>query len=70
MPEQVRFKTNHSTQHQLLCVVKSLNENLNMSTPAPAIFLDAAKAFDKVWRKSLSYLQTSSAWYLMPDLYT
>lgn len=45
----------HSTQHQLFHVLEFLSEKLSIKIPAAAIFLDVAKAFDKVWQESLIY---------------
>lgn len=55
IPEQFGFRAQHSTSHQLLRVVEFLSANLNDSNPAAAVFLDVAKAFDKVWHTGLIY---------------
>lgn len=55
MPEQFGFRHKHSTLHQLLRVTEFLSEKLKARVPAAAVFLDIAKAFDKVWHEALIY---------------
>lgn len=53
MPEQVGFRAKHSNQLQMIRVVGFFSVNLDTNTPVVAIFLEVAKAFDKVWYKAL-----------------
>ncbi|GJQ76809.1 hypothetical protein Trydic_g15017 [Trypoxylus dichotomus] len=39
----------HSTSHQMLRIVEQIKEGFNLREYTGAIFLDIAKAFDKVW---------------------
>ncbi|GBM90089.1 RNA-directed DNA polymerase from mobile element jockey [Araneus ventricosus] len=53
IPEQFGFTPQLSTTHQLLRVVEHINEGKNSNLATAAIFLDIAKAFDKVWIEGL-----------------
>ncbi|GBM71825.1 RNA-directed DNA polymerase from mobile element jockey [Araneus ventricosus] len=53
MPQQFGFTPQLSTTHQLLRVVEHINEGKNSNLATAAIFLDIAKAFDKVWIEGL-----------------
>ncbi|GBN76844.1 hypothetical protein AVEN_235693-1 [Araneus ventricosus] len=53
MPQQFVFTPPLSTTHQLLRVVQHINEGKNSNLATAAIFLDIAKAFDKVWIEGL-----------------
>lgn len=51
--EQHGFREKHSTLHQLLRVSEIIIEGFNSKQSTGAIFLDIAKAFDKVWSNGL-----------------
>lgn len=51
--EQHGFRKNYSTEHQLLRVIEYINEGFNTNRSTGAIFLDVAKACDKVWHQGL-----------------
>ncbi|GBL57509.1 putative RNA-directed DNA polymerase from transposon BS [Araneus ventricosus] len=51
--QQFGFTPQLSTTHQLLRVVEHINEGKNSNLATAAIFLDIAKAFDKVWIEGL-----------------
>ncbi|GBL92381.1 hypothetical protein AVEN_16548-1 [Araneus ventricosus] len=53
MPRQFVFTPQLSTTHQLLRVVEHINGGKNSNLVTAAIFLDTAKAFDKVWIEGL-----------------
>ncbi|GBL61319.1 hypothetical protein AVEN_106975-1 [Araneus ventricosus] len=53
LPQQFGFTPQLSTTHQLLRVVERINEGKNSNLATAAIFIDIAKAFDKVWIKGL-----------------
>ncbi|GBN61037.1 RNA-directed DNA polymerase from mobile element jockey [Araneus ventricosus] len=53
IPQQFGFTPQLSTTHQLLRVVEHINEGKNSNLATAAIFLDIAKAFDKVWIEGL-----------------
>ncbi|GBN85061.1 putative RNA-directed DNA polymerase from transposon BS [Araneus ventricosus] len=53
MPQEFGFTPQLSTTHQLLRVVEHINEGKNSNLATAAIFLDIAKAFDKVWIEGL-----------------
>ncbi|GBN29799.1 RNA-directed DNA polymerase from mobile element jockey [Araneus ventricosus] len=53
IPQQFGFTPQLSTTHQLLRVVEHINEGKNSNLATAAIFLDIAKAFDKVWIEDL-----------------
>lgn len=55
MPEQFGFRRKHNTTHQLLRVVEILSKALHKNIPAGAIFLDVAKAYDKIPHNHLLY---------------
>jgi hypothetical protein len=55
LPEQFGFREKHSTTHQLLRVVELASEGLQTKTPTGAIFLDIAKAFDRISHPGLIY---------------
>lgn len=55
LPEQFGFRAKHSTTHQLLRVIEAASEGLQTRTYVGAIFLDVAKAFDKLWHAGLIY---------------
>lgn len=54
-PEQFGFRPQHSTTHQLLRVIENASEGLQNRMHVGAIFLDVAKAFDKLWHTGLIY---------------
>lgn len=51
--EQFGFRGEHSTNHQLLRVVNRITDGFNRKRHTAAIFLDVAKAFDRVWHIGL-----------------
>ncbi|GBO25343.1 putative RNA-directed DNA polymerase from transposon BS [Araneus ventricosus] len=53
MSQQFVFTPQLSTTHQLFRVVKHINGGKNSNLVTAAIFLDIAKAFDKVWIEGL-----------------
>ncbi|GBN84108.1 hypothetical protein AVEN_53738-1 [Araneus ventricosus] len=53
MPQQFGFTPQLSTTHNLLRVVEHINKGKNSNLATAAIFLDIAKAFDKVWIEGL-----------------
>ncbi|GBO41187.1 RNA-directed DNA polymerase from mobile element jockey [Araneus ventricosus] len=53
IPQQFGFTAQLSTTHQLLCIVEHIHEGKNSNLATAAIFLDIAKAFDKVWTRDL-----------------
>lgn len=55
IPEQFGFRSQHSTTHQLLRVVEFASEGLNKKKPTGALFLDVAKAFDRITHIGLIY---------------
>lgn len=55
IPEQFGFRAQHNTTQQLLRVVELASEGLQHGQPTAAIFLDIAKAFDKVSHTGLIY---------------
>lgn len=52
--EQFGFQSQHSTVQQVLQVVEQITDD-NRKQVIEAVFLDVAKAFDKVWHKGLLY---------------
>jgi hypothetical protein len=58
IPEQFGFRARHSCPQQVLRITEHIHHNFRLhrrSTPTGAIFLDVAKAFDKVWHSGLIY---------------
>lgn len=55
IPEQFGFRPKHSTTHQLLRVVEFVASGFQDRKHTGAIFLDIAKAFDRVWHSGLIY---------------
>lgn len=53
--EQHGFRAHHSTAHQLLRVTEYITQGFNLNQATGAIFLDVAKAFDKVWHDGILY---------------
>ena len=54
IPEvQHGFRPKHSSVHQLMRVVEKINGGFSLKLSTGAIFLDVAKAFDKVWHVGL-----------------
>ena len=51
--EQHGFRPGHSSVHQLMRVVEKINRGFSLKQHTGAIFLDVAKAFDKVWHVGL-----------------
>lgn len=54
-PEQFGFRPQHNTTHQLLRVIENASEGLQTRKHVGGIFLDVAKAFDKLWITGLIY---------------
>ena len=52
--EQYAYTLNHCTTHQTTRVASLVISAFNRSRHAPAIFLDIAKAFDRVWHPALA----------------
>lgn len=52
-PEQFAFRPEHSTSIQLTKLIDDLSISFNRKERTAAIFLDFAKAFDKVWHDGL-----------------
>lgn len=53
IPQQFGFRPKHSTTHQLLRVTNHIREGLKNQKSTGVIFLDIAKAFDRVWHTGL-----------------
>lgn len=53
IPEQFGFRKGHSTVHQLLRVIEFIHEGFRRGETTGAIFLDVAKAFDRVLHSAL-----------------
>ncbi|GBN27536.1 putative RNA-directed DNA polymerase from transposon BS [Araneus ventricosus] len=51
--EQFGFRKNLSTSHQLLRVTELIFDGFAKSETTGALFLDVAKAFDKIWHDGL-----------------
>ena len=49
------FKKGDSTVNQLLYIYDKISQNLDPGKEVRMVFLDAAKAFDKVWHKGLIF---------------
>lgn len=52
-PEQFGFREKHSTTQQLLRVTNIITQGFNTKKQTGIIFLDVAKAFDRVWHDGL-----------------
>lgn len=52
-PEQHTFRPEHSTTTQLIDLLDNLTNNFNKCHQTATVFLDMAKAFDRVWQKEL-----------------
>ncbi|GJQ66609.1 hypothetical protein Trydic_g4581 [Trypoxylus dichotomus] len=50
---QFGFRREHSTTHQVLRLIEHIKEGFNRRECTGAVFLDVAKAFDKVWHQCL-----------------
>ena len=55
IPNNSGFKHGDSTVNQLLCLSDIILKSLDKGKEVRMVFLDAAKAFDKVWHKGLLY---------------
>lgn len=53
--QQFGFRSGHSTNHQVLRLVKNIRENHNLKLSSGIILLDIEKAFDSVWHEGLLY---------------
>ena len=49
------FKKGDSTVNHLLHIYDKISQNLDQGKEVRMVFLDAAKAFDKVWHKGLIF---------------
>ena len=56
--EQFGFRPRHSTSLQLVHLVERITRNFGEKRLTGAVFLDVAKAFDKVWIDGLLYTLT------------
>lgn len=54
-PEQFGFRAKHSTVHQLLRITNAIAAGFKNNRRTGAVFLDVAKAFDRVWHDGLIY---------------
>lgn len=54
-PEQFGFRRGHSTTQQLIRVMNTLVDNINLNLCTTAVLLDVSKAFDKVWHEGLLF---------------
>ncbi|KAL3267675.1 hypothetical protein HHI36_024319 [Cryptolaemus montrouzieri] len=52
---QFGFRSEHATTHQLARLTENIKENMNISKPTAATFMDIEKAFDKVWHEAMIY---------------
>lgn len=52
---QFGFRQFHAPVEQVIRVVENITENMNQQHKTGAVFLDLAKAFDKVWHTGLIY---------------
>jgi len=55
IPQQFGFVRNLSTTHQLLRVTEHIAEGFSTKKTTVALFLDVAKAFDRVWIQGVIY---------------
>ena len=53
--QQFGFRKHHSCDHQLLRVTNKISHGLNTYKPTGVVFLDVAKAFDRVWHEGLLF---------------
>ncbi|UYV62896.1 hypothetical protein LAZ67_2002298 [Cordylochernes scorpioides] len=53
IPQQFGFRRGHSTTHQLIAVMDYIQIRRSHKEVVGAVFLDFAKAFDKVWHNGL-----------------
>jgi hypothetical protein len=51
--QQFGFRKNHSCDHQLLRVTNKIAHGMNTNKATGIVFLDVAKAFDRVWHEGL-----------------
>lgn len=51
--EQFGFRKDHGTTQQILRITEAITDGFNKAQRTGIIFLDIAKAFDKVWHKGL-----------------
>ncbi|CAI6347818.1 unnamed protein product [Macrosiphum euphorbiae] len=58
--EQHAFRTGHSTITQLITLTDDLNQRSQKGEKTVAVFLDVAKAFDRVWHEGLIHKLTLS----------
>lgn len=52
--EQMGFRSNHSTTHQAVRLTSNIVQGANRGMETGAVFLDIAKAFDKMWHLGLA----------------
>ena len=53
--QQFGFRKHHSCNHQLLRVVNQITHGFNQRKATGVVFLDVAKAFDRVWHQGLLF---------------
>jgi hypothetical protein len=54
-PEQLGFRERSSAIHHVLRLVEGVTRGFNVRRPTDAVFLDVARAFDRVWHDGLLY---------------
>lgn len=64
--EQFGFKKRHSMVHQIVRVVEQATSAFNTDSHMGAVFLDCAKAFDKIWHEGLLFKMIK--WQFPPRL--
>lgn len=57
--EQFGFRRSLSTMQQVLRITANIHEAFKQKDVAATIFLDVAKAFDRVWHEGLLYKMTN-----------
>lgn len=72
IPHQFGFRKQLSTTHQLLRVTEMVAESFTLKMHTGALFLEIAKAFDRVWIKGLAYklIQLGTPNYLIPLIHS
>ena len=54
-PKNAGFKKGDSTVNQLLYITDKISSSMDQGKEVRMVFLDAAKAFDKVWHRGLLF---------------
>ena len=52
-PRQAGFRSNYTTEDQLIRLTQKIQNGLQMNKDKIAVFVDLEKAYDKVWREYL-----------------